>query len=93
MVMSHVIVNNVAIAVVGGIWNDRCNPCTPDKIIKCEECLNAAKTAIKALRELPKNTFKNKTDLIIWSYLIDEIGKNIVLGDNPQIVKTTEIKF
>ncbi len=38
----------VAIAI-GGLCNDRCNPCTPIKIIKCEECLNAAKAAIKAM--------------------------------------------
>ncbi len=38
----------VAIAI-GGLWNDRCNPCTNRKIIKCEECLNAAKAAINAM--------------------------------------------
>lgn len=51
--MSQSIIEKVAIAI-GGLWNDCCNPCTPDKIIKCEECLNAAKAAIEAMLNPPK---------------------------------------
>lgn len=38
----------VAIAI-GGLWNDRCNPCTPEKIKNCKECKQAAKAAIEAM--------------------------------------------
>lgn len=41
-------VTKVAI-VIGGVWNDYCNPCTPEKIKNCQECLDAAKLAIKAM--------------------------------------------
>lgn len=43
-------VKRVAIAI-GGLWNDRCNPCTAKKIVECDECLSAARLAIGAMKE------------------------------------------
>ncbi len=36
---------------IGGLDNDRCNPCTSKKIVKCVDCLDAAKRVIEALLE------------------------------------------
>lgn len=51
--MSQSILDKVAIAI-GGLWNDRCNPCTLEKIIQCAECKIAAINAIDALKNPPK---------------------------------------
>lgn len=40
------IIEKVAVAI-GGLENDRCNPCTPEKIIKCEDCIKASMRAIE----------------------------------------------
>lgn len=36
---------------IGGLENDRCNPCTEKKIIKCKDCLDAAKRVLTAMLE------------------------------------------
>ena len=48
--MTNEIIQIVAEAI-GGLENDRCNPCTKKRIVKCENCLNAAICVILALRD------------------------------------------
>lgn len=74
--MSVSILEKVAIEI-GGLQGDYCNPCTNKKIVKCKECLEAAKRAIGALRDLPDEYFILKADKLIWQYTIDKIGFKI----------------
>lgn len=43
-------IERVAVAI-GGIDNDRCNPCEDYRIIKCDRCLEVAKRVIEAMKE------------------------------------------
>lgn len=43
-------IEKVAVAI-GGLDQDRCNPCTTNKILKCTDCLKQAKAAIEAMKE------------------------------------------
>jgi len=53
---------------IGGLDNDRCNPCTEKKIIKCKDCLDAAKRVLTALLEPPEEMrkFEIDNDLFDW---------------------------
>lgn len=66
--MSNEIIERV-VKAIGGLWNDRCNPCTDAKIVKCEDCLNAAKAVIAAMRE--------PTDKMLEAVKLDEGAKGI----------------
>ena len=79
------IIEKVAIAI-GGIDNDRCNPCTDKKIIKCKDCLDTAKRAIAAIRDAPDDsevynnyrcdeTWRELTSKKVWQLWIDAILK------------------
>lgn len=72
-------IEKVAIAI-GGLENDRCNPCTTKKIIKCKECLQAAKSIITAMRE-PTDAMIAGTVNIDWSSAsAEDIYKSMIDG-------------
>lgn len=54
-------IEKVAIAI-GGLENDRCNPCTNARIIKCKDCLEAAKRSIEAMKEPTEEMLKVSED-------------------------------
>jgi hypothetical protein len=67
MTKMNEMVEKVALAI-GGLANDYCNPCTDEKIIKCKECHDTAKSAIKVMRELyetdSRKFFKDFSDAV-----------------------------
>lgn len=75
-------IKQIAIAI-GGLDNDRCNPCTAEKIVKCKDCLDAAKRAIVVMREPTQNMLVKADNIIpdnvdseeIWKTMIDEALK------------------
>lgn len=73
-------IEKVAIAI-GGLWPDYCNPCTKEKILKCKDCLDAAKAAIEAIKE-PTEEMLNTGILfrpnVVYSDEVKEMYQKII---------------